>query len=314
MAVRDKLKIKDALPNSIVNTIGINTGLERPKVKRYTSYRDYLKDFYLYRKNQRKNFSHRKFAELAGIKSPNFLQLVMQGKRNMSEEMSSVVSKAMGLVGSERSYFLALVRKEAAKVPSERADANRRLVAAAGRLALKKNQSNHGKLLSVWYHVAVLEMISLVDFQANGAWISKRLGGLITPSQADESLNLLLKGGFVEQTAEGQLVTKEILRDTEDLFDFARILKSHMQTLELWQRILPQLGSEERELGLLVIAINKKSMQEFKERILRFQEEIIQWLATEENPDTIVQLGTYLVPLTQTLPLRHVRQQTASVH
>jgi uncharacterized protein (TIGR02147 family) len=303
MVLKAKIQVKDSPEIRMI---------ERPKVKRYTSYRDFLKDFYLYRKCQRRNFSHRKFAELAGIKSPNFLQLVMQGKRNMSEEMSTVVSKAMGLVGSERTYFMALVRKELAKAPDEKADANRRLVAAAGRLALKKNQSNHGRLLSVWYHVVILEMLSLSDFQPNGVWISKRLGGLVTEAQAEESLTLLLKGGFVEKDSQGKLLPKEILRDTEDQFDFARILKSHMQTLELWHRILPQLGSDERELGLLVIALNKKNIQEFKERILRFQEEIIQWLATEENPDTVVQLGTYLIPVTQTVAVRVSKNQGAS--
>ncbi|MEO5668060.1 MAG: TIGR02147 family protein, partial [Bdellovibrionota bacterium] len=55
-----------------------------PDILRYGEYRAFLADFYAYKKSQRSGFSYRLFAAKAKLKSPNYLQLVMQGKRNLS--------------------------------------------------------------------------------------------------------------------------------------------------------------------------------------------------------------------------------------
>lgn len=295
----------------------------RPSVRKYTSYRHFLKAYYDYKKLTKPGFSYRKFAEVSGIKSPNFLQLVMQGKRNMSEDMGCQVSRAMGLVGAERSYFIALVKREAARKPEQVAEANKGLLRAVNRLVGKDMTSAQAQILASWHHAVVKELVSLPDFQAKGEWISKKLRGLITPRQAEESLELLQEAGFLarletteegeregatahpllptdsqpESTAMPRYEVREPVVDTGDNFDFARVLKAHMQTLAVWQSILPTLSKEEREMGLLIFPISSERIPEFKERLRQFQDEIITWLADEPAPDRVMQLGTYLMPI-----------------
>jgi uncharacterized protein (TIGR02147 family) len=52
----------------------------------FSDYRDFLKDRYRQLKEADSLFSFRYFSKEAGFGSPNYLKLVMDGKRNLSTE------------------------------------------------------------------------------------------------------------------------------------------------------------------------------------------------------------------------------------
>jgi uncharacterized protein (TIGR02147 family) len=272
----------------------------RPNVRQFNSYREYLRSFYLYKKLSKPGFSFRKFSDIAGIKSPNFLHLVMSGRRNMSEDMGLQVSKAMGLMGAERSYFMAMIKQANARRPEEVADANRGLLRAVNRLVGKDLTTASSKILSHWHHCVVKELALLPDFEPSGEWISKKLRGLVGARQAEESLELLLEAAVLCKDDEtGQFEVREPMLDTGDSLDFARVLKHHLQTLDVWKSLLPTLGQDERELGMLVFPVSKRKLPQLKERIRQFQKDMVEWLQEEQEPDSVMQLGTYLLPLTE---------------
>ncbi len=85
---------------------------EKPNIFNYSCYRQFLKDFYDHKKKSRTTFSHRRFAQLADIKSSNYLYLVMNNKRNLSLNMAARVAKAMSLSNDESQHFVKLVAQE----------------------------------------------------------------------------------------------------------------------------------------------------------------------------------------------------------
>ncbi len=260
-----------------------------------------MQDFYLYKKDLKTGFSFRRFSEMARIKSPNYLQLVMRGQRNMSEVVGRSVSKVMGLNSAEASYFLALVRRDNARDAESAESAHKDLFRAVKKLvATKMNNEKQGKILSHWYHLVIREMVFLPDFKADGQWVSERMRGVISPKEAAESLRLLMESGFIAFDADtGAMKAAVPVLDTGVAFDFASILNVHQENLGVWRQIITSLGKEERELGLLNIPISSSRIPEFKERIRAFQEEIIGWLQNESSPDQVVQLGCYLIPITR---------------
>lgn len=272
-----------------------------PELRRYASYREYIRDFYAYKKSQRSGFSYRLFAKRAGMKSPNYLQLVILGKRNLSLEGAARVAKAMVLKSSEAEYFQALAGRDLATSHEERLGAERQLLVAMKKLVSKAIPNVQVAVLSTWYHLVVRELVFLPDFEADGEWISQKLRGLISPEQAEESLKLLVDGGFLE-LRKGKYVACDPVIDTGDSLGSARILKTHIETLGAWRKILLDLREDERELGLINIPIAAAKIPEFKQRMRAFQDEIIGWLQDESAPDQVVQLGMYLIPVA--LPTR----------
>ena len=73
--------------------------MEQPQLSEFVDYREYLKAFYDYRQEQTKlrlrPYAYSDFSAAANIKSPNYLKLIIEGKRNLSREMCLKFSRAL---------------------------------------------------------------------------------------------------------------------------------------------------------------------------------------------------------------------------
>jgi hypothetical protein len=92
----------------------------------YLDYRAFLRDDYLDKK-RRRGFSFRGFSRKAGLGSPNYLKLVMDGHRNLTEAMAKRFAVASGLSGDGADYFSELVRLAQARTTSARGEHYARL-------------------------------------------------------------------------------------------------------------------------------------------------------------------------------------------
>jgi uncharacterized protein (TIGR02147 family) len=276
----------------------LTTAVKVPVVCVYVSYRVVMKDSYLAKRTTHAGFSFRRFSQMIGLKSPNFLQMVIQGKRNLSNDLAPAVGKVLCKTAAERNYFTALVKREHARCAKEKEEANQQLMVAIRRIRTREIPREKDAILTHWYYMVIREMAMLPDFKPCGDWISTKLRNLINPAQAEEGLRVLLKCGYLKYSGL-RYETVDPIIDTGDSMLSERLLEGHLSVFQAWSKILTAIEPSERELGFLNIPISKDKIPEFKDRIRRFQDEIIGWLHTETEPDQIVQFGTYLVPVTQ---------------
>lgn len=75
----------------------------QPVVYDYLDFRAFLKDLFVYNKERRGNFSYRFFSRQAGFASPNFLKLVTNGQRNLTNTSIAKIAKGFKLKKQERS-------------------------------------------------------------------------------------------------------------------------------------------------------------------------------------------------------------------
>lgn len=267
-----------------------------PELPRYQSYRIFLADWFAHKKSLRPGFSYRRFSGLLGLKSPNFLQLVISGQRNLSPELASKLAKTLHFSPAEKSYFVALVRLESARCKSELEEAEKLRRISRRKLLNGPVSQVQERIFMRWHHMLVRELVFLPDFEPSGEYISQQLGGLLTPSEAEESFKLLLRGGFLRREPGGKYRPSEPLVDSGDaVFTHEFMQKHHGETLAVWGKNLAKLPAKNQELGLLHIPIAAEKIPELRRRIRKFQDEIIGWLEAEQNPDQVVQLGTYLI-------------------
>lgn len=266
-----------------------------PEISRYTSYREFLKDYFQYKKQLRSGFSYRQFSNLVGLKSPNYLQLVIQGKRNMTEETGLQVATALRLSKNEAKHFEALIRLDNAMTIDDKVKAQKNLHASLKRLLSRYVDHDARDIISKWYHLLIREMVSLVDFEPSGAYISQRLQGIISPEEAETSFQFLMKSGYI-QYAEGRYIQADPILDTGvDIFNHTFMQEYHAQTLKVWSQNIDKLGYQNQELGLVNIPISKKHLPELQNKIRQFQDEIMGWCQNLEDCDDLVQMGTYLM-------------------
>jgi uncharacterized protein (TIGR02147 family) len=272
----------------------------RPKVTDYSDYHLYLRDFYDFKKAQSRHFSFRKFAQLAEIKSSNYLMLVMNRQRNLLPETAVAVAKAIRLSKNETDLFVALVKYERAKTEEERARIEGERKLALKKILGKELPLEKAEYLREWYYPIVRELAFLPDFKDDPKWIAQKLKGLITEAQAENAARVLVSLGLWKM-AKGRVVVSDLLLDTgseERSYADINVTRIHQQNLMAWARSIESIPKAERELGLINIPIDEANIPELKSRIQKFQDEIVSWLQDEKKPTQIVQLGTYLVPLT----------------
>ncbi|RYZ67000.1 MAG: TIGR02147 family protein [Proteobacteria bacterium] len=266
-------------------------------LRSYADYRSYLLDWFEQKKISRPGFSYRRFSEVLGLKSPNFMQLVISGQRGISADVADKLCKQIGLKGAERTYFLSLVERDQAKTEEDRRLADKHLLAARKKLVTSHLDEVKQIVVSEWYHLLVRELVFLPNFKMDGDFVSRSLNGLISESEATKSLQLLVEAGFLVKKEDGAWAAQDVAVDTGDYtFTRASMSKHHGDTLVAWGKNLETLNPKEQELGLLHIPIASEKIPELRDRIRKFQDEIIGWLCEEKAPDRVVQLGTYLIP------------------
>jgi uncharacterized protein (TIGR02147 family) len=86
----------------------------------YTDYRSFLRDW-LAAANGRKSFSFRQFASRAGLGSPGYLKMVIDGQRNLGVDGLERFMNGMRLIGEDRLFFRNLVLWNQAATGEERA-------------------------------------------------------------------------------------------------------------------------------------------------------------------------------------------------
>lgn len=271
-----------------------------PQIKNYDNYRKYLSDFHYYKKQTVRGWSYRLFSQKSGIQSPNYLQLVMKGNRNLSEAMALQVTEAMKLSKNETQYFVALVRASNARSPEEELAAQKQVLRSLRTLMTSEISLAQGDVLKDWFYLVVREMAQLKGFQGTPEWISEKTKGRITQLQAEAALKTLVKAGMLSVNGQGQWHVKDPVVDTEGQnFQQNHINQFHQKTLQTFSKIVDQVPAHQRELGLLTISMKAKNIPELKKKIQDFQDEVIGWLGEEHEPDTVVELGTYLLPMTE---------------
>ncbi|OGJ89368.1 MAG: hypothetical protein A2487_20370 [Candidatus Raymondbacteria bacterium RifOxyC12_full_50_8] len=163
----------------------------------YSDYRKYLRDYYEDQKKTIPAFSHRMLARRAGFSAPNFILLVIQGKRRLNRDTCYKISKAIGHTKRQSDYFEALVYFQESKTGREKEKYFQRMkelrpAGAAHTLAVSQYD-----YFSTWYNPIVRELIADIPTNIDYASLAKLVKPAITPGQARKSVELLLQLGLI---------------------------------------------------------------------------------------------------------------------
>ena len=121
----------------------------------------YMRDFYEERKRS-SLFSWRDFSKLAGFSSPNFMQLVCEGKSRLSKTGVEKVADAMGLAGADRDYFFAMERFGDARSDSMKLQAFNEMQKIAKENRLRVVDAEAFKYFESWVNPVLRELAPIM--------------------------------------------------------------------------------------------------------------------------------------------------------
>lgn len=261
----------------------------------YTDYRAYLRDAYQAAKQANAACSYRYFARRAGFASPNFLQLVIEGKRNLSQESIYRFANAFKLRRRERQFFEVLVHFNQAKDPEQQNLYYQRLLEFPEYCQAVTLAQEQYEFLTRWYYPVIQDLTTLPQFREDPEWIAKRLRYEITPSQAREALDCLQRLGLLVRNADKRLQPSERHFTTGDVARTAASYHYHQQMMERAKRALQTQAEAQREFGALTVALNARQLKMLKTAIRDFRKVALNLLSQgDDAPSAVYQLNIQL--------------------
>lgn len=263
----------------------------------YLDYRSFLRDYYLAQKRRGRGFSYRAFSRRAGLRSPNYLKLVIDGERNLTEGMAERFGRACGLEADDAEYFRDLVLFNQAKTATERAKRYAKLTGFRRYRRAHKLELAQDDYHSKWYLPAIRELAARSDFGEEPAWIAARIRPPITKRQAKKALATLLDLGLLTRDDDGHVVQSEPLVSTGPEAMGVHIVSYHRAMMEQASRSLDLFSGSERDISSLTLCLGGDGLERLKQRILRFRRELLELSAMEDDPEQVVQVNFQLFPL-----------------
>ena len=264
-------------------------------VFRYLDYRAFLADFYKAKK--RKGFSYRAFSRAAGLGAPNYLQLVIDGKRNLTPPMAARFAAACGLAGDAAEYFEQLVEFNQAR-GVERRNAGYARIAAFDRYRRgHKLELAHAAYHSTWYLPAIRELVTSPRFDEDPARLATLLWPPIKPSEAKFAIDTLLELGMIERDPHGRLRQTSAVVSTGPETLGLHIANYHAEMMRRATQSIELVPAAQRDISALTFCIGASGLARVKKRIQEFRKELIALVEADPDREQVVQLNLQLFPL-----------------
>ncbi len=282
-----------------------------PILSEYTDFREYLKDFYLYKKqllsNPVRSYSYATFSAAADIKSPNYLKLIIDGQRNLSDGMIKKFARALQLSKQDTEEFAALVHYGQAKDPLER---NRRLKVLAD--IRVKQQVQSGKIkeevmnkVPSWVTWVLYSLVDQENVSFEGSQLKEVLKNRVRSEDIQKALETLINNGDLVKDESGQFRKGRNLIEGSADIPPALVRKLQAELIYLGMESLFQDDPSVREFGAFTMALTKEEFDQVKFEVRKLRKRLYKDFHVKREQskgERVYQLNFQLFPVTEKSP------------
>ncbi|MCI5071494.1 TIGR02147 family protein [bacterium] len=263
----------------------------------YMNYRNFLRDFYQLKKRNSKSFSYKLFAEKAGLNSPNYMKLIMDGKRNLTYKNLRGFCEALEFDEKQAEFFKNLVLFNQAKTEKDRAFYQKQMRAI---LDLKQKsilQKDQYSVYASFYTLVIKEILLLNLKQQSPKAIAKKLNYALSPEQVKTALEELESLHLIKKNSDGNYRPVEQSMQTPNLIKSSRVYDYYQHLLKIASDALKEQSDVERCFSTLTVAVNKQDLPKAFEMIHEFRDHLDKMFVKSKNYNAVYQLSIQLFRL-----------------
>lgn len=279
-----------------------------PQLCDYVDYRAFLRDFYDYKKRTESTllrpYTYSVFSAAADIRSPNYLKLVIEGQRNLSEQMAVKFARAMRMNKAQCQEFCMLVRYGQERDPQERAKYLR--ILAEFRF---QNQIDSGKidpkateLVPNWLTYVLFQMVDQEGVEFKPESLREIIRTQTHIEEIRRAFDRLLEAGLLTRNADDGHVfkSKELVDDAQSV-PTELVKKIQSELIYLGMESLFNDAPTDREFGAMTAALTEEEFNRFKFELRQFRKKWQKEVAVNRKStkgERVYQLNIQLFPLT----------------
>lgn len=291
----------------------ISTGSANPPIlSDYMNYRLFLADFYKFKRKASKGslraYNYAVFSAAANIKSPNYLKMIIEGKRNLSDDMIGKFGKALGFLKDQTDEFRLLVHFTQATDPAERNMYLKKLSEhrVVGKLKSGEIDRKTWEKVPNWVTWIIYAMVDQEGVSFDTATLKNLLRDKAREDEIDHALNTLLKSGELRRDeATGELKKNRSLIESPEEVPVALVRKLQSQLMYLGLESLYQDQPTDREFGTLTLSLTKQEFEEIKFKLRQMRKALHKdnnIARMKGKGERVYQLNIQLFPVTNPVP------------
>ena len=280
-----------------------------PALTEYTDFRSYLKDLYEFRRATESTiarpYSFSDFSAAADIRSPNYLKLIIEGKRNLSAEMILKFARALRLSKEETEEFRILVNYGQSTDPSQRNQFLKQLAQLRAQKALSAGAINAKSWDKVpgWIGWVLYAMAEQAGVTYDIETLQKLIRIRTSKDEIRSALNKLLEGGDLVPDAESGTIQKgrDLIESPQDL-PVALIRNLQAELIYLGIESLFRDSPKDREFGALTVALTAEEYDQVRFELRQLRKRLQKDLLLKRKSsrgDRVYQLNIQLFPVTE---------------
>jgi len=240
-------------------------------------FRDLVHNELLSRCRQNPQYSLRAFARHIGL-APSTLSMILNGQRGMSLALIRKIGPKLGVTGDELNAYL--------RAGNENGKDEGRYQQLA---------FDHFRIISDWYHYALLELTAIRGFKPDLKWIAARLG--ITVADTRLAIERLVRLEMLDTSGGRWIDRSPHVTNLDNPLVASSRRKHQAQVLRKAAEALEKTAIDERDQSSMIMAIDSSRLAEAKQRLTRFRRELTEYLQGGD-PDRVYALSLSLFPLT----------------
>jgi uncharacterized protein (TIGR02147 family) len=295
--------------------LGANPGpvmpsfVEAPVISDYLDFRKLLSDYYQHRRELSKKdirpYNYAVFSAAANIKSPNYLKLIIEGKRNLSPEMIGKFAKALSYNKEQAEEFKLLVLFGQASDPGERNMHLKALNENRVNTKLKSgeiDQKTWEKIPS-WIAWILYSMVDQKDVKFDAESLRETLRNKASADEIQAALNSLMASGeLVKDEATGGMKKARALMESAEDIPVALVRKLQGELMYLGLESLYQDSATDREFGSATLAMTKAEFEDLRFHLRKIRKETQKNIGVKRlssKGERVYQLNLQLFPITK---------------
>lgn len=251
------------------------------------------------RKAAEPGFSHRSLGRLLGLKTSNFILLVIQGKRNLSSELAEKFAQVMGLDAREQEYFLWCVLFGQATTAREKDHYWRQMDLVRTGAKTRQLASAQFEYYSQWYHPAVRELVVMGPRD----WDAKALAHILRPKvtvvQVRQSLRLLQSLGMIRLDENGLWEKCEVHVGTAPEVHSVAVFNYQLDLIDIARASLENDPGRIRNFTTCTVEMNEQEYAMVVDMLTRFRRSVLSVSGSAGPSDRVYQLNLQLFPLSR---------------
>ena len=256
-----------------------------------------MRDFYEERKRS-SLFSWREFSKLAGFASPNFMQLVCEGKSRLSKTGVEKVADAMGLAGADRDYFFAMERFGDARSDSMKLQAFNEMQKIAKENRLRVVDAEAFKYFESWVNPVLRELAPIMP-GAKPLELARQCYPVVSAAEVRHSLDFMCHAEFLKKVGEDAYEqTEKVVTGSTEAIPLA-LRSMNRQMSKFATEAIDEIPPEKRHITGVTLGMSESTYQWLVQKLETLRQQVVAMAAKEKEYDKVYRLNLQLFPLTK---------------